>query len=550
MDKVNDSPELIGMWSPTNPWDPKRVSLGSRHRASWICPTHGEFFREVRRMVGNSVCPKCSGSRVDPGTTDLMTRRPDLEELWDFDSNTVDPYKDVGVGSKIKVNWRCSSHGVYRASIKEVVRGSRCPSCSGHAVVPGTTDLFTTNPELRGIWCDRNTENPERDLSRGSNKEVLWECKNHGEWTARIKHVARGSRCPKCHSDPSVNSKSVSDSQDLLALWSKNNPSSPSDVFANSNGSFLWSCEYHGEWESPAYQVNRAKQCPRCSPHISSYERAILRRLPEDEEVVSNSRRIIPPYEVDIYIPRIRLAIEVHGVYWHSEKFQAHQRDMIKYDMLRAAGVDVLVVWEDDWVRNPDAIMATIMHKLGTSSRTVYARKTAVAEISYQESAQFMDSFHVQGRSRGSVHLALMYDGEIVAAMSLLRRVTGDLELVRYSTKCSVPGGHSKLVSYVENNYEYRNLVTFADKQSSSGKLYRTTGWTQEADIPPDYRYLVRGERVHKFNYRKKRFRDDPSLTYVEGAPESRLAELNNLHRVYDYGKLRFIKPHPGLTEA
>ena len=35
-------------------------------------------------------------------------------------------------------------------------------------------------------------------------------------------------------------------------------------------------------------------------------------------EIVENCRNIIKPYELDIYIPKKKIAIEYNGIYWHS----------------------------------------------------------------------------------------------------------------------------------------------------------------------------------------------------------------------------------------
>ena len=50
------------------------------------------------------------------------------------------------------------------------------------------------------------------------------------------------------------------------------------------------------------------------------------------------------------------------------------------------------------------------------------------------------------------------------------------------------------------------------------------------------------GARRHKFNYRKKKFKTNPSLQYQEGLTERELATLNGLFRVYDAGKVRWVK--------
>ena len=69
----------------------------------------------------------------------------------------------------------------------------------------------------------------------------------------------------------------------------------------------------------------------------------------------------------------------------------------------------------------------------------------------------------------------------------------------------------------------------------------------QDKTLPPDYMYVIRNSREHKFKYRKKKFETDPKLKYVPGMTERELAELNGLLRIYDAGKIRFIKPHPIL---
>lgn len=62
------------------------------------------------------------------------------------------------------------------------------------------------------------------------------------------------------------------------------------------------------------------------------------------------------------------------------------------------------------------------------------------------------------------------------------------------------------------------------------------------AEIKEHYGAVVKNSRVHKFNYRLKRFRNDPELKWEEGLTERELAHLNNLYRIYDCGKTRYVK--------
>lgn len=53
-----------------------------------------------------------------------------------------------------------------------------------------------------------------------------------------------------------------------------------------------------------------------------------------------------------------------------------------------------------------------------------------------------------------------------------------------------------------------------------------------------------------KMAVRLKKFRNDPSLIWEEGMTERELAKLNNLKRIWDCGKIKFVKILDNKTQA
>lgn len=71
--------------------------------------------------------------------------------------------------------------------------------------------------------------------------------------------------------------------------------------------------------------------CPKCSNQQSLAEEEIVSFLKEilpNVEIGQRNRSLIKPYEVDIFIPSYKLAIEYNGLVWHSDKFC--EKDMSK----------------------------------------------------------------------------------------------------------------------------------------------------------------------------------------------------------------------------
>lgn len=541
-----------------NTLDPWNLGKGGvKNKAFWDCDKGHTWEATIHSVTSlGSRCPYCSGIKRITGVNDLKTLHPDLiDTLWLHELNThVDP-NTVGPQSTAKVWWGCENNHEWESPIAPVVNGRRCPYCQNRKVLRGYNDISTTHPDIvRAMWSRNNEISPE-DYTRGSKTPALWVCEDGHEWVSTIKSVvSKGSSCPVCSGHrvlPGFNDLASTQPELVAELWNYSaNTVDPSSITMGSGTRAHWSCGRH-TWESTVHDVVSGHRCPVCvdkqsvgEGEVYEYLRTIL---PPGATIHRRYRGLLGRREVDLYLPEYGLGIEYNGAYYHSTKFRSGAVDNEKRVDLEKLGVRYYGIWDDDWATKRKIIEDHLRNLVGAQSEKVYARNTYVDEISGKKARDFLTKTHLLGAATGSINISLRNrdDDRAVAVMVLKRRDTGALELSRYSTSMLVPGGHSKLISYVERNYSYSHLVTFADLSVSRGDLYRATGWTEDRQLPPDYMYVQGSRRVHKFNYRKARFRDDPGLKFIEGATEKEMAELNNLHQVYDCGKIRFIKPHP-----
>lgn len=132
------------------------------------------------------------------------------------------------------------------------------------------------------------------------------------------------------------------------------------------------------------------------------------------------------------------------------------------------------------------------------------------------------------------------FKGKVLLSFNDLR----SLNLLRFATNKTVVGGFTKLLKHVERIYTPDFILTFSDHTVSDGGLYENNGFVDTKELSPDYMYVNRGVRVHKFNYRLKRSRNDPELQYDPALSERELAQLNNLPRIWDAGKTRWVKSY------
>ncbi|SDT84928.1 phage gene 29 protein family protein [Gordonia westfalica] len=181
-----------------------------------------------------------------------------------------------------------------------------------------------------------------------------------------------------------------------------------------------------------------------------------------------------------------------------------------------------------------------------SEERRLNARSLTVTAVDRVEVRDFLEANHIQGATAMSEAFGLRDGGELVAVMCMKWRTKTEVELVRFATSVIVRGGHSRLLKHAVAAMQPQRVVTFADHAVSDGGLYEQCGFIKDGELRPDYTYYFRGERVHKFLFRLKRFRNDPNLLWDESWTEQQAAAENKIPRIWDYGKTRYVLDIPG----
>lgn len=535
-----------------NPDDAKTVTFGSHKKLLWKCDKGHVYEQSVCKHVIGRRCAICAGQKIVHGINDLATVNPKLaQELVDKSLATK-----IGAHDSHPVEWECAKGHRWFASVSS--RNDRhygCSYCSGRYPIVGESDLCTTHPELSNQLVDKSLGTK---LKAGSNRMVEWKCANGHVWKARVADRAKGRGCPFCSGFQVLKGfNSLWDTHKELAKELVN----PHDGYTVSKGSesyLEWKCSACGAvWVTKVNNRTHGGGCPKCRKNgTSQSEKELLNYVQSiySGEVVANDRSVLDGMEIDIYIPDLKIGIEYNGLYWHSEMYRKQNYHYEKFKLAKDKGVKLFQIFEDDWLRKKDVCENTIRHKLGLDNR-IYARKTQCEIVSPREAKMFYDEHHMQGSVGATWHFGLYHNGELVACMSFTKckggrthRLETDAELVRFASKNLVVGGASKLLTHAEKFLKecgIKRIISFSDNCISDGGLYETLGFELDAELEPDYKYfgsITNDIRKPKQAFQKRKFKENPNLLYEEGLTERELAELNGLTRIYDAGKIRWVK--------
>jgi hypothetical protein len=320
-----------------------------------------------------------------------------------------------------------------------------------------------------------------------------------------------------------------------------------------------WACLKCGEkfiqiWNS----IQQGYRCPGCFPRVNGVSLKeievlnYIRELLPESEILSNNKKFISPFEIDIMIPDKKICIEYNGLYFHSydmllscKSATPEKYHLIKLNMCNDKGYRLISIFEDEWILKQDIVKARLRQILGKNiSIKIHARQCKIKEIDAKTKNDFLEKFHLQGEDRSVIKLGAFYKDELVSVMTFShgniskgsKSKEGIWELSRFCSNYNyhIPGIASKLLTHFKRNYEWTEIFSYADRRWSDGNVYIQLGFELEHISKPNYWYIQGMKRIHRFNLRKRP--DEP-----KDVSEKILRQRMGYSTIYDCGSLKFI---------
>lgn len=290
--------------------------------------------------------------------------------------------------------------------------------------------------------------------------------------------------------------------------------------------------------------LDDGSRCYVCFPYglTSKYQNEIFEWVKTLSVDVQQTRQVISPYEIDVFIPQKSFGIELNGLYWHSDRAGADpKKHQIKSDMAKMAGVRLLHIFEDEWRDKQNIVKSMIVHALGMST-SLYARSCVIdSNPHFDDVKQFLDQSHLDGSTnRIEKAFVLRYENEIVACMTLRKpfmHADGAIEIARFCCKknTNVVGGLSRLVKHAiiwsrENGF--KKLMTYADQRLGQDSAYTKVGFVQLSDTSIRFWWTDLDKRFNRFKFRATT--DQTQAQVAEAAGMTRIWGCKNSRYVME----------------
>ena len=497
-------------------------------------PAHEAFWQATNNHYSGKGCTQCNRAGK-PAQHDLESVKAKFEAV----SNDRYDYLAIDrTGKTPMLRLACKTHGEFTQNLYNHLSGKGCRLCK-----QGQTNKVSDS-ELSNKAIEKGlTYLGSYQKYKSKNRIVKLSCPTHGEYDQQMTPFLKGAECPACAAITAGRSR-LNSIEELQAYLPKGVKVHDQDY---ENNRVLLECEKHG-----AVLGNRASLfsnvgCVSCSFGASKeademYLELLRFKLNLQKEYVIPGTK----FRLDFYFPEKQVAVEYHGLYWHTEEKVGRSYHKLKHDLAEKAGIRVIHIFSDEWKTRKKAVLSLIQNSLGVAKESVQARKLTVKSVVEPEASDFFENHHIQGKTTSSKYVGLYSEDTLLACLAYSNRKLSAAnetvcEVTRYASATRVVGGFGKLLKFVtRQELQFSKFVAFSDIRVFTGKLYQTLGFAKTKQLSPDYTYVVNGKRVHKSHFTVAKFQELAHLKFSEGLTEAQLAELNKLSRVYDCGRVRW----------
>jgi hypothetical protein len=223
-------------------------------------------------------------------------------------------------------------------------------------------------------------------------------------------------------------------------------------------------------------------------------------------EFKKQDRKILSGYELDIYIPNYNLAIEVNGIYWHSEKQGKTKYYHINKTLeCKSKGIHLIHITDIEWYNKKDIIKSIILSKLNKNKERLFAKQLIIKEIKDNKlKDNFLNENHLQSKDISKIKLGLFYNNELYSVMTFGKprfNKNYEYELIRFCNKkyTTIVGGFAKLLKYFIKNYSPNNILTYSNADFNTGDIYLNNNFKYLELTPPNYFYFKNNDILSRY---------------------------------------------------
>ena len=265
------------------------------------------------------------------------------EEFRKCGFKVLTTYKEFDKPYTTKIKYRCPEGHEGKVVWYNWKISKKCKKCSYNRSRAETTESIKLMFKSEGYTLLSEYKN--------NRSKLYYICPTGHEHHTYINNWKKGCRCGYCTGkyklyEPDVIKAIKNEDYRIITKYIKDSKQKIHTICPKGH-------DYFVTWDAWKSSFSRCSKC-----QISVGERDLKKYVDSlNIKYISNDRSIITSpltgykLELDLWFPQFNKAIEYNGEYWHLKE-SAVNRDKIKRKICDRLNIDLLTIWESNWINN------------------------------------------------------------------------------------------------------------------------------------------------------------------------------------------------------
>lgn len=283
-------------------------------------------------------------------------------------------------------------------------------------------------------------------------------------------------------------------------------------------------CPKHGSFPQRIYDHLNGHGCPICGIQLSNAELELCNFIKSlgIKDFIRGERKLISPYEIDIYIPSLKIGIEYNGLKWHSEQYKTDKLyHLNKLNMCNEKGIELIQIFEDEYINHKTAVLNKLKYLL-TNEENSFKYDISVNEIETNIAKEFVEIYGIQDFSDADTYIGCYEKDDLIGVISLIKENNDSWKINQFVAKHSNLTNEcfKELIGYFLRKHRSKTITNYADRRwitKKQHKLYNDVGFVESETIEPSFKYVVGNQR-----------KEETSI-------------LEGFYRIWDCGYVKFV---------
>lgn len=328
-------------------------------------------------------------------------------------------------------------------------------------------------------------------------------------------------------------------------------PLFPEEEYQGGGHFYDFECKRCGEKVHDKLLYISCLRCYNCYPRVDSGGQSLIEKELEDfckllsENVISQSRKIISPLELDIYFPDQKIAIELNGLYFHSEKMNKNEfYHLNKTERCEELGIHLIQIFEDEWREKKEICKSYIKEILYKKPYLSQINNWEIKEISQEIKDKFLNKYHILGTDDSTLCKGLFYKKHLISVMSF-KESSINKNFWILSRFCSIKNFtiekcYEKMFNSFLSTHHPQEIICYLDRRWFFHDALKKLGFQKKESTSPSYWYTIEDRREHRFEFQKSLLKEklknfNPNLSEVENMSN------HGYTRIWDCGQHKFL---------